>query len=268
MSRSRDNRKLFTWITAGVLLQATTLAATIAAAGDADDQWEYEATIYLWTPDIHITSQSNTDTDVSFNQIYQNLDMAAMGTIGARKGKWSLLLDTVYMDLSGSDGGSHSVRDINTILTFDVDASVTTSVTTLTGGYNVFDEDGTRFDLIAGARYLWVDVDLKVKGKLTGDDLPDDARKLNASGSDDALDAIVGGRGQYGFNESWYLPYYLDFGGGQSKLTYQAMAGVGYKFGWGDVTAAYRYLGYKFGSDYVIKDLTIDGPVFGATFRF
>ena len=61
MSKARSNRKLLAGITAGVLLQATVMCTAVGAASDSDDQWEFEATIYLWTPEIDTTTQGGAD---------------------------------------------------------------------------------------------------------------------------------------------------------------------------------------------------------------
>ncbi len=34
--------------------------------------------------------------------VFRNLEMAFMGTVGARKGKWSFMLDTIYLDAKDS----------------------------------------------------------------------------------------------------------------------------------------------------------------------
>lgn len=57
-------------------------------------------------------------------------------------------------------------------------------------------------------------------------------------------------------------------GTGGSDLTWQALAGVGYAFKWGDVLLAYRYLDYDFDSDFMLKDMNISGSALGAKFYF
>ena len=48
----------------------------------------------------------------------------------------------------------------------------------------------------------------------------------------------------------WYMPYEADFGAGSSSTTsFNGILGVGYKFGWGDVLVAWRYLDYKMDSN-------------------
>jgi hypothetical protein len=44
--------------------------------------------------------------------------------------------------------------------------------------------------------------------------------------------------------------------------------GLGYAFGWGNLSLAWRHLDYDFGDDGRITDLAISGPAVGATFRW
>ena len=83
-------------------------------------------------------------------------------------------------------------------------------------------------------------------------------------------DAIIGVKGRYTFGESrkWSVPFYLDVGTGQSDLTWQAAVGVGYAFQWGEVSALWRYLDYKFKSSSKIEDMNFNGPQIGLTFRW
>ncbi len=83
-------------------------------------------------------------------------------------------------------------------------------------------------------------------------------------------DILVGvkGRAAFGQDGKWYLPYYVDIGAGESKLTYQLSAGVGYTFGWGDVVASWRHLDYQFKSGKPIEELNFNGPQIAAVFRW
>jgi hypothetical protein len=74
-------------------------------------------------------------------------------------------------------------------------------------------------------------------------------------------DGIVGARGRVRLGDgSWFLPYYLDVGAGQSDLTWQAMGGVGYAFSWGEVIGGYRHLDYRFQPGSPLRDLSFSGP--------
>jgi hypothetical protein len=87
----------------------------------------------------------------------------------------------------------------------------------------------------------------------------------------DFLDGLVGvlGRSQLGDSDKWYLPLELDFGAGtNSSTTGNAVAGVGYKFGWGDAVLAYRYLYCNLGGGQALHDLRLAGPTLGISFRW
>ena len=66
----------------------------------------------------------------------------------------------------------------------------------------------------------------------------------------------------------WFVPYYVDVGWGDDSRSWQAYAGVGYRFGWGDVIAAYRHLQYDQSGGALVQDLKLGGPLIGASFRW
>ena len=84
-------------------------------------------------------------------------------------------------------------------------------------------------------------------------------------------DGAVGVRGSLGLGgDHWFVPYYADIGAGSSSLTWQAITGVGYKFGWGDLNLFYRYLRYDMQHDDLLQNVSFYGYGFGfgARFRF
>ena len=70
---------------------------------DTDDRWKFKAAIYLWGAGIDGTTRRGNEFDVSFSDIISNLDMAFMGAFEARKSKWSLAADVVYLDVSADN---------------------------------------------------------------------------------------------------------------------------------------------------------------------
>lgn len=93
-------------------------------------------------------------------------------------------------------------------------------------------------DIIAGARYFYLRENLGLKINIASLNVFD----RSVTVSDHVWDAIVGVKGHVNLDAKWYLPYNVDIGAGDSDLTLQAMAGVGYRFDWGDVLLTYRYL--------------------------
>ena len=77
----------------------------------------------------------------------------------------------------------------------------------------------------------------------------------------------MGVKGQVRFGDGkWFMPYYADIGTGSNNWTWQAILGVGYRFGWGELTFVVRSLSYYFDNDKL--DLRMTGPALGATFSF
>ncbi|WP_253285072.1 hypothetical protein [Ruegeria sp. HKCCD6119] len=79
-------------------------AATTAAAQQSD--WSYEATIYLFMPETETslsTPMGTLDGTLSFSDALENLDFAFMGAFSATDGRWLILADYNYTDLSFSN---------------------------------------------------------------------------------------------------------------------------------------------------------------------
>jgi hypothetical protein len=138
------------------------------------------------------------------------------------------------------------------------------------GTYRDLATPGMTMDLLAGARML--DVRQKLSWSLVGngESMPVSSRSGSSEASLKNWDAIIGLKGRTAVGESGklFVPYYADVGTGNSDLTWQAMAGVGYSFGWGDVVAAWRYLDYKMKPGKSIEDLTFSGPTIAAVFHW
>jgi hypothetical protein len=58
------------------------------------------------------------------------------------------------------------------------------------------------------------------------------ARTGSSETNNSYWDAVIGikGRVNFGADQQWFIPYYLDIGTGDSDLTWQAVAGAGYQF--------------------------------------
>jgi hypothetical protein len=76
-------------------------------------------------------------------------------------------------------------------------------------------------------------------------------------------------RGRFTFEQSrWFVPYHFDIGTGESDLTWQAAAAIGYAFSWGELMAAYRHVGYDFAAGSPIERLTFTRPAVSVAFRW
>ena len=224
---------------------------------DTDDRWKFKAAIYLWGAGIDGTTRRGNEFDVSFSDIISNLDMAFMGVFEARKSKWSLVADVVYLDVSADKAGTIGATGIPV----SADVDVTGWVLNFQGARNVLDAERGTVNILAGARYLDVDSKLTLSLGAAG---PTPTAKQSPS----VWDGVIGVKGNVNITQKWYLPYYLDVGTGESDLTWQGLGGVGYRFNWGNVVLVYRHIYWDFGSDSLLKDMSFSGPALGTVFKF
>jgi hypothetical protein len=257
---------------------AAGLAPVAAQAQTASDKWQWEAAIYGWFPAIGGSTSfpsngsSGPNIDVSAQDVINALKMVFMGQIEARKGKWGVWTDVVYADLGGSKDGTRSLTVDGQPVTVDghLGLDVKSTVWTLSGLYNLTATPENTTDLLLGARMLDMKQTLNWSLSAGVPGYPTIGHSGQASVSGTDWDAIVGVKGRYyfGAEHKWFLPYYADVGAGQSKLTWQVNAGVGYKFDWGSVFATYRYLDYQFKSGNALQSMTMNGALLGVAFQF
>lgn len=220
--------------------------------------WQNEISIYGWYAGINGTTNipGGLDPEISVDasEIIEDLKMILMGNYEGKYGKWSIIVDAIYMDIGGSSDkpvllGARSV-----------DLDISSWVVSGGVGYDLFQSERGMLAIVGGVRYLALDaeVDLGVMGNPL----------VERSGSDGLVDGIIGMRGFLRLSDKWYLPYYADIGTGGSELTWQLFGAIGYRFGWGDIRLGYRYLSYDLGDDKVMEDLKLSGPVLGVGFKF
>jgi hypothetical protein len=255
---------------------ALALGATPCALAQAADGWQFEASINGWFPAIGGTTRfpsgaSGPSIDVSMGDVVDALKFTFQGSFEARRGAWGVWTDLVYADFgatrSGSRdfeiGGNRPPANVTARLQLDVKSWIWT----LAGLYGLKNDDEGTMDLLFGTRLLDMTNDLGWSFSGSPSNLPPGG-SAQVSGS--WWDAIVGlkGRALLGADRRWFVPYYVDVGTGQTDLTWQINAGLGYRFGWGAVTATWRYLDYDFDSSSKLQDISFNGPVIGVSFRF
>jgi hypothetical protein len=273
----KDFMKAFRRLVASLAIPAL-LVPGISAA-QSDDAWKFEASIYLLLADIggDVTfppTGASKEVNVGVDEVLENLEFGFMGTFEARRGRWGVFNDLGYMALGNTQAASKALSigqggipaDVNANLIFDLDMLVWS----LTGTYALTVDQGHTLDALAGTRLLDVraSVDYTLSGNV-GPIAPPDRSGVREV-REQNWDAIVGvkGRAGLGADGKWFVPYYFDIGTGESELTYQAMAGIGYRFGWGDAVASWRYLAYEMKSGNVIEQLDMNGPQIAAVFRW
>lgn len=233
---------------------ALSLSVSVVTAQETTETnsgWQFGASIYGWFPDISGQTTDGSGFQVDIEQILENLEFTMMGTFEVRKGHWGVLTDLIYMDVGGSQSDSG----------VEVDLDMESWIWNLAGSYRVFDRPGFVMDALAGARYLDVEQDLEWTGPGPGGSTTVGLTNV---------DGIIGIRGRLalGAKKALYVPYELDVGAGDSDLTWQGVTGLGYSFGWWELSAVWRYLYYDLSSDMGIDDLNFSGPAVGVAFRW
>ncbi|KPK35202.1 MAG: hypothetical protein AMJ65_17545 [Phycisphaerae bacterium SG8_4] len=251
-------------VTVAVALAGFFLLVTIPDASAQEQDWEFTADIYLWYASMGGESATGGDINIDAGDLIKNLDLGFMTVLGARKGKWSILSDIIYLNVSADNESTITVPSVpGPSIQVKSEVELEGWIVTPVVGYNLMQSDTARLDILAGARYLWLASDLELN---TLGPLQPRNRKISDSG--DVWDGIVGLKGELALGKNWSLPFYLDIGAGETNLTWQAIGGLSYKLKNSDLLLGYRYLAWDFDDNDVFDDMNISGPYAGLELRF
>lgn len=253
------------------------------------ERWTYSVMPYVWLPSVDGSLRygppppggGSPNVSVDADTVLGAIDFAFMLSGEARKGRWLIATDFIYLDLSSDSStvrsidfnpGPGPVNAANTALDTGTQTQLQGTVWTLVGGYAAVQGPRATLDVIGGLRYFGLKAtsDWQLSATVTA---PAGAQTFPRTGSvtksEDLWDAIVGVRGRVRLGEGkWFVPYHLDAGGGDSRLTWQGVLGVGHAFKWGEIIFAYRYLSYEQGGNRLIEELSFGGFGLGVNFRF
>lgn len=263
---------------AALLAIGVLIAPAGAAAPASGDQWRFTLTPYIWLPNVDGTLKFSVPpgaggspaVDVGPNSYLENLDFALMIAGEARRGDWAIISDVIYLDFAGESSTVKSVSGPGGAVQVPVNANTSTGLKGLVwefaASYTVARSAAANFDVLGGFRYLGVEA--SVNWQLAGA-IGLFPQSGSYSQKEDLWDAIVGVRGRTKLGGgNWFVPYYLDAGGGSSTLTWQGMTGIGYSFRWGEALLAYRQLYYDQKGGKLLQDISFSGPALGVSFRF
>ena len=241
------------------------LASSLTAAANneqaADEDWQFKIAPYLWATSIDakagLQGTPPQEVDISVSDVIDNLEMALLINFRAQKGQWGVAIDTVYMDLRGSNRFG------------PLDSKLTADVQQLLVSPSVFFQPRhiEGLELLIGARHADLDNTISIKGPLCSTL----GRPCKVSDGDDWFEAFVGARYSYDVNDRFSLFGYGDLGGfsGQSDSMYQFMLGAEYKFS--DtlkLSAGYRVFDVDYESSGFAYDAKTEGLIAGIGFIF
>lgn len=234
------------------------------ASQPADESgWQFSVAPYGWLAgmkgDMGVVEQVEpVAVDFGFfSDILGAIKMTGMGRFDARHGRFVASGDIFYISLGASKG--IKIREVDFL---DVDLKSKLFFTTMQAGYRAVDQDRLFVDLLAGARLTY---------SKTGLDLTGPQRSFSGSRSETWFDPIVAVRFQAPLGERLSLRTYGDIGGFGvgSHLTWQLLGEVHYDLSqrW-SLTAGWRHLDVDYDHNGFVFDAALDGPIFGAVYRF
>jgi hypothetical protein len=274
----------FVAVASAARAQVTSAPPTPAAG------WSFSVTPYAWLPTISTTfsdtgPRAGTVTDTisaGIGDYISELNFGLMVGGEARYDRFTIMTDLVYANASITTSNSHfsSVNigpgpiDIPRELQLSTGTRLATTIWSVAGGYTLLQGDWGNLDAVAGIRTLFMGATSNYT--LAADILaPDRTIALSRSGSLNLgvtkVEGIGGMTGRINIrNSNFYLPFYIDAGGGSVPFTWQIYAGVAYKAAtWLDASLGYRYLAFDGGSKTKdVEKLNLGGVILAGNIHF
>jgi len=251
------NRKLIAAAVAVVGVQS----ALPAVAGE---DCCFRLTPYYWAVGVDGDIQDNRgpgSSQINFNQsisdVTDNLDFNGSLMLEHRLGHWVNFFDADYTSTTNDD-----MDPDPKIWGNNPEINVDTQLYTLTTGYRVEMGEHSHVDLMVGARYAKMDVQLKAKGGAFAQN--------SIKGDGDLTDGIVMLRPRIALGRHWAFSPALSVGAGDSDLVWEAApefvytndcCNLEFRFG-------YRTVNYEYSENNVDLDFSIAGPMAGIGFAF
>ena len=276
-------KKYLCWIglvglISGVALAEKPVPQKTVSPAEKEGGWAFSIAGYLWMAGLKgdegvVGAGPAANVDLDFKEITETLDFAMMMIMETRKGKWGILNDFIYIQVSGDlqlPGPLESKMELDQMSLID----------TLAVSYRVVEEKKVTLDCFAGARLWYVDTELTVTPQ----------RDPNRLASRPRLDARVRepdlSQRKFQEDEFWVDPV-VGFKVA-ADLGHRLSVAAGGTFGMGaadedwsliavlaaDVTdhiqlmGGYRHLSVDYEKNGFVYDIEMSGPILGAALRF
>ena len=256
----RSERKRRHWLPGAALAALLLLAmGRPASAQENSSDWQFYFTPYLWMTGLGmetrgIGSVPSNEMNVDFSQVWDHLNFAFQANLEARKDRFFAMLNFNYFNLGADEGLSGPVFDHASLDMVGVLASANV-------GYTLVKPEPISFEPFVGVQVYSVDVDLSFRG----------GPSPSASDTKTFVDPMVGFQSRLMLGSDFFVDGLATVGGFgvNSKLTYQLFGGVGWQANeWLQVRAGYRHFFLEQSGGKLIRNVTMSGPIVGATFRF
>jgi hypothetical protein len=236
-------------LTLAAALVASSAAVAQAPGDGGSSRWSFTITPYLWAAGLDGSTGaegigSEIDTGYSFLSL-DNLDLTLAAAIEARKGRWTVLLDGLYVEFE--DDFDRPVVDAN--------AEVSGGFFETSAAYPAARVPG--LDIVFGLRYVALESTVQL------------APGPSASAREHWLDPLVGARFQHDFNDRWSVSLRGDVGGFgvASELTTNVSATFGLRLTDAmTLRFGYRALQMDFEDSGFVLDAIAQGYAVGLSF--
>jgi len=226
---------------------------------NTDGGWQLAITPYLWFAGVHGTTGAlgrEASVHASFGDIFNYVNIGAMGVLEARYKRVRMPVDFMWMKLS-----DNKALPIN-VVALSIKTKMTETMLTPKIGYRIADGKRVKVDALFGFRYWHLSTDLTLQ--------PVQIRS-GFSQSASWADAVAGGRIEAALSPKAFVLVAGDAGGANARSDYQFAGLLGYKISRKvALLAGYRYLHVNYrpnGNAQFVYDVNMPGLVLGATFN-
>jgi hypothetical protein len=224
----------------------------------------WTVTPYAWL--VGISGEAGTDSDGIGGGLPPRLDITTdeeltetgfMLRLRHQWQHWDITVDSVWM---------RAQQDAEVLISgllpgAVLDVEVSGNITQLTGGYKALQSDNTMLSVYGGARFYFIENTIRARGGLL-------VPSGTSSGDQNWIDGVVGVQWLNILGRAWRLHSAAELGFGESDSTTQVWVSLGYEFSWGTLHGGYRYLNLEYEDNNFLLDLTLEGPLIGASFRY
>lgn len=252
----------------GMVLIALAMLSHAARAQTTDgDAWTFRVAPYLWGSAIdgnvaHARLPVDMHASMSFGDVWDNLDVGAMGAFEARKGRYGILADGMLAKLSTTAyapvaGAALPVR-----------LKTRTATGLVAFRYGWLENDDGYLDLVAGVR-VW-SARTRLAYSIPVPVPPPIPQQYSGSQQERWVDLQVGIKGRREFPNRMFVGGWALTGKGESDLSTDLMLLAGYGVNERlSIVAGYRWLSTDYETSSGFKfDTTMQGPGIGLEYQF
>jgi len=240
------------------------LSIPVAWASETEDssseEWSFTVMPYIWGTSLKGTtaplpSLPAVEVDASFGDIIKEVNLGYMGSAELRKGKFGIISDVIWIDLSAEASGP-----LPPVFSSFIELDYTSLIASLLGAYRVLEQERGWLDLVVGVRGWYIDtsVDVGPGGIL-----------LSKGHTEGWADAMGGIRARINLGKGFHAQALILGGGGGSKSAVDLIGRIGYTFTEHiSAFAGYRFLKVDYKNKGFVWDVEYQGPLVGGTYKF